>query len=49
MTSRSVKTDQSLLHIDWCDRYGHDCSTTHDWITIDGTRNDQTLVYCTNY
>ena len=52
MTSRSVKTDLSLLAFgngDSCNDWGYDCSPTHDWITIDGTRNDQTLIYYLHY
>ena len=50
MTSRSVKTDKSLLDLDHCHDpliiNGFDCSLKHDWITIAGTRNDQTLKCC---
>ena len=45
MTSKKVTTDQNLLDIDSCNLFGYDCSPTHDWITINATRNDHNSIF----
>ena len=45
MTTKTITTDQSLLDITECKRFGLDCSPTHDWITINATRNDHNLIF----
>jgi len=39
MNLTTVTTNNNLLD-NLCNQYGHDCSTIHNWITINGTRND---------